>query len=150
MNLAFPQVLEACAAPRARGRGTWLGPEMKHAYHELHQRGFAQSVEVWRGGQLAGGMYGVSLGRVFFGESMFSRIEDGSKIAFHYLCAQLAAWRFDLLDCQISSPHLSTLGAVEIPRDRFLARLRDAVAAPGRTGRWQFEIEVPSSREHRA
>ncbi|HUS24161.1 MAG TPA: leucyl/phenylalanyl-tRNA--protein transferase [Candidatus Binatia bacterium] len=149
MNAAFPRVLEACAAPRARGRGTWLGPEMKHAYAQLHERGFAQSVEVWRRGELVGGLYGVSLGRMFYGESMFSRIDDGSKIAFHYLCAQLAAWRFELMDCQIASRHLATLGAAEMPRERFLARLGTAVAAPGRTGRWQFEIEVPAPREHR-
>jgi len=149
MNQAFGDVLEACAAPRARGRGTWLGPEMKHAYEELHQRGFAQSVEVWRHGQLAGGLYGVSLGRMFYGESMFSRADDGSKIALHYLCRQLAHWRFELLDCQIASPHLATLGAVEVPRERFLARLRDCAVAPGRTGRWRFDIEVPSAREHR-
>jgi leucyl/phenylalanyl-tRNA--protein transferase len=144
LNRAFPAVLEACSAPRARGRGTWLGPEMKHAYQDLHERGHAQSIEVWQGRELAGGLYGVSLGRAFYGESMFSRIDDGSKIALHYLCRQLRAWDFELMDCQISSPHLATLGAVEIPREQFLGRLRAAVAQPAPTGRWRFDIDVPA------
>lgn len=148
LNRAFPAVLEACSAPRTRGRGTWLGAEMKHAYQDLHERGHAQSIEVWQGRELAGGLYGVSLGRAFYGESMFSRIDDGSKIALHYLCRQLRAWDFELMDCQISSPHLATLGAVEIPREQFLGRLRAAVAQPAPTGRWRFDIEVPAPQEH--
>jgi len=148
LNAAFRPVLDACAAPRARGRGTWLGPEMKRAYQELHERGFAQSLEVWQRGELVGGVYGVSLGRVFFGESMFSRMTDASKIAMHYLCRQLDAWNFDLVDCQIASPHLATLGAVEMPRERFLARIQQAIGDGGRTGRWRFELDVPCGREH--
>jgi len=148
VNRAFPAVLEACSGPRARGRGTWLGPEMKRAYQDLHERGHAQSIEVWQGRELAGGLYGVSLGRAFYGESMFSRIDDGSKIALHYLCRQLRAWDFELMDCQISSPHLATLGAVEIPREQFLGRLRAAVAQPAPTGRWRFDVEVPEPKEH--
>jgi len=148
LNRAFPAVLEACSGPRARGRGTWLGPEMKQAYQDLHERGHAQSVEVWQGRELAGGLYGVSLGRAFYGESMFSRIDDGSKIALYYLCRQLRAWDFELMDCQISSPHLATLGAVEIPREQFLGRLRAAVAQPAPTGRWRFELDVPAAPEH--
>ena len=148
LNRAFPAVLEACSGPRARGRGTWLGPEMKQAYQDLHERGHAQSVEVWQGRELAGGLYGVSLGRAFYGESMFSRVDDGSKIALYYLCRQLRAWDFELMDCQISSPHLATLGAVEIPREQFLGRLRAAVAQPAPTGRWRFELDVPAAPEH--
>jgi leucyl/phenylalanyl-tRNA--protein transferase len=145
---AFPAVLESCSAPRTRGRGTWLGSEMKQAYQDLHERGHAQSIEVWQRGELAGGLYGVSLGRAFYGESMFSRADDGSKIALYWLCRQLRAWDFELMDCQISSPHLATLGAVELPREEFLARLRGAVAQPGPTGRWRFDIDVPAPGEH--
>lgn len=155
----FAGVLEACSGPRARGRRlggtvadagqarTWLGTDMKHAYQALHTRGHAHSVEVWQHGRLAGGVYGVALGRAFYGESMFSAMDDGSKIALHYLCRQLAAWQFALLDCQIASPHLATLGAVEMPRERFLAVLQEAVAEDG-PARWCFDIEVPSSAEH--
>jgi leucyl/phenylalanyl-tRNA---protein transferase len=145
----FATVLDACSAPRARGRGTWLGAEMKHAYLTLHQRGHAHSVEVWRHGRLAGGVYGVALGRAFYGESMFSADHDGSKIALACLCRQLAAWGFPLLDCQIASPHLATLGAVEVPRDRFLALLLEAVAQPGPAA-WRFDIDVPAAPEHLA
>ncbi|HUR41212.1 MAG TPA: leucyl/phenylalanyl-tRNA--protein transferase [Verrucomicrobiae bacterium] len=139
----FPAVVQACSAPRARGRGTWLGAEMKQAYLELHRRGHAHSIEVWRGGELAGGLYGVSLGRVFYGESMFSRIDDGSKLAMLFLCRQLAAWDFALMDCQIASPHLATLGAIELPRERFLAVLRDALAQNG-PAVFRFSIDVPA------
>jgi leucyl/phenylalanyl-tRNA---protein transferase len=147
LDRAFGAVLEACSAPRARGRGTWLGTEMKQAYLALHQRGHAHSVEVWRDRELVGGLYGVGLGRVFYGESMFSLIDDGSKIAMHYLCRQLAAWDFALMDCQIASAHLATLGATELPRERFLAVLRDAVALSS-PARWQFEIDVPAAPAH--
>jgi leucyl/phenylalanyl-tRNA--protein transferase len=143
----FGGVLESCSAPRARGRGTWLGPEMKQAYRALHARGHAHSIEVWQRGTLVGGLYGVGLGRAFYGESMFSAIDDGSKIALYYLCRQLAAWDFALMDCQIASPHLATLGATELPRDRFLAVLHDAVAKNG-PARWQFDIDVPAATEH--
>jgi len=148
LNHCFGAVLEACGAPRARGRGTWLGPEMKRAYQDLHERGHAQSVEIWQRHELVGGVYGVSLGRAFFGESMFSGIDDGSKIALHYLCRQLRAWDFGLMDCQISSPHLATLGAAELPREQFLALLRSAVAQPAPARRWRFELDVPALAEH--
>lgn len=148
LDRAFDRVLEACSGPRPRGRGTWLGTEMKQAYHVLHARGEAHSVEVWRDGALAGGIYGVSLGRAFFGESMFSHVDDGSKIAMYWLCRQLDAWDFALLDCQIASPHLASLGAEEIPRERFLAELRAAVARPG-PPRWAFDVTVPAAPEQR-
>ena len=136
------------AEPRARGRGTWLGQDMKHAYHELHERGHAQSLEVWRQGELAGGIYGVSIGRVFFGESMFSRMDNASKIALYFLCRQITAWGYALLDCQIASAHLASLGAVQMPRDEFLRRLRAALESGGRPGRWRFDIEVPAAPAH--
>lgn len=144
---AFVDVLDACAASRATSRGTWLGEDMKRAYLALHHQQHAHSVEVWREGRLIGGLYGVALGRVFFGESMFSRADDGSKIAMHWLCAQLAAWDFRLLDCQIGSPHLATLGAREIPRAQFMAELYAAVALPGPAA-WRFEVAVPDAPAH--
>lgn len=155
----FAAVLEACSAPRWRGRRpgsfdpdkapgrTWLGSDMKQAYVALHQRGHAHSIEVWRQGVLVGGIYGVALGRVFYGESMFSSVDDGSKIALYYLCRQLTAWDFALLDCQIASQHLATLGATDIPRERFLALLHEAVGHKG-PARWQFDIDVPAAAEH--
>lgn len=143
LNHAFRDVLEACSAPRTRSRGTWLSSEMKQAYFQLHALGHAQSVEIWRQGQLVGGVYGVSLGRMFFGESMFSRMPDGSKIALYFLCQQLVARNYELLDCQVSSPHLATLGAVELPREEFLQRLSAAVSDGGVTGRWSSDIAAP-------
>ena len=116
---------------------------------DLHQHGFAHSVEVWQEGKLVGGLYGVALGRAFFGESMFSAAPDASKLALYHLSQQLRAWSFSLIDCQVSSAHLKTLGAVEIPRDRFLARLRQALQDAGRTGTWRFDIPVPDQRSHR-
>jgi len=142
-DAAFNEVLLACGAPRARSHGTWLGDDMRRAYIDLFHQGYAHSVEVWRERQLIGGLYGVAIGGVFFGESMFSRATDASKIALYWLCEQLRAWQFDLLDCQISSPHLISLGAQEISREDFLKRLSVAVTrAPGNL-RWQFDIDVP-------
>lgn len=149
LNLAPAEVLDACAGPRRGSRGTWLGPDMRRAYLELHEKGFCQTVEVWRQGYLIGGLYGVSIGRAFFGESMFSRESDASKIALYHLCRQLQAWRYEVIDCQISSAHLQSLGARDVSRERFLGLLRSAVEAPGRTGQWRFENAVPSHREHR-
>lgn len=148
MNHAFRDVLEGCAAPRAHSRGTWLSAEMKQAYFSLHALGHAQSIEVWQRGQLVGGLYGVAIGRVFFGESMFSRMEDASKIALHYLCQQLVAWDYTLLDCQVSSPHLLRLGAVEMGRAEFLQTLRLAVTADVSPRRRHFDIAVPDAPEH--
>jgi len=149
LDNAYAAVLESCSGARRGGHGTWLGPDMKHAYLDLHQHGFAHSVEVWQEGRLVGGLYGVALGRAFFGESMFSLVPDASKLALYHLSQQLHAWSFSLIDCQVSSAHLKTLGAVEIPRDRFLARLRQALQDAGRTGTWRFDIPVPDQRSHR-
>ena len=126
-NRAFAQVVSACAdlRPSAQG-GTWLVPEMQAAYRRLHRLGYAHSVEVWRNGQLAGGLYGVAIGRFFFGESMFHRVSDASKIALVQLCCHLAGREFELLDCQVPNPHLFRMGATEIPRAAFLERLFQA------------------------
>lgn len=148
LDRAFPAVLDACAGTRSKSRGTWLGRDMKQAYLDLHRHGHCHSVEVWRHGQLAGGLYGLSVGRAFFGESMFSRADDGSKIALYYLCQQLAAWQYELIDCQIGSSHLLSLGASEIPRESFLAELAVAASRPGRPEHWQFDIPVPIEPVH--
>jgi len=121
---AFAQVVEACAAPRRNQPETWITPDMQAAYNRLHRAGVAHSVEVSVEGELAGGIYGLALGRMFFGESMFSRQVDASKVALVALCRQLHQWGFVLLDCQVSNPHLLSMGALEIPRqtfDRYLA-----------------------------
>ena len=148
LDQGFGQVISSCSAPRARGRGTWLGTEMREAYMQLHLNGYAHSVEIWREGQLVGGLYGVALGRAFFGESMFSKATDTSKIALYWLCEQLHAWGFRLVDCQVGSAHLGSLGATEVSRERFLNLLREAVAAPARTGQWRFDIPLPCARVH--
>jgi len=116
---AFAQVIEACAAPRRDQPETWITPEMKTAYNRLHDMGVAHSVEVGFDGELAGGIYGLALGRVFFGESMFSKRTDASKLALVALCLQLHQWGFTLLDCQVSNPHLLRMGAREISRQAF-------------------------------
>lgn len=148
MDKAFDLVMDGCSYRRPRSRGTWLGAEMKKAYRALFDSGLCHSVEVWRHGQLIGGVYGVALGQAFFGESMFSHEVDGSKIAMSQLTRQLASWKFQLFDCQVSSTHLGRLGAIEIRRERFLLLLRDALSRPGRTGHWSFDIELPGSRLH--
>lgn len=144
---ATEAVMLACAAPRRHGHGTWLGPEMRHAYLALHRLGFCHSIEVWRHGELVGGLYGIAIGRMFFGESMFSRENDCSKIALYWLCAQLRAWGMPLLDCQVGSPHLFRLGAVNLRRDDFLARLRPLVQAPA-VDHWRLQIAAPADRRH--
>ena len=123
---AFAQVINACAGPRADHGGTWITDEMRDAYIHLHELGVAHSIEAWLDDELAGGIYGLALGRVFFGESMFSRYQDASKIALVALCRQLQQWDFVLLDCQISNPHLLSMGAEEIPRAEFIQRLEKA------------------------
>lgn len=120
---AFEQVIRACAGAREDGGGTWITGEMLDAYVNLHKAGIAHSLEVWLGDELAGGIYGLALGRVFFGESMFSRVNDASKIALVALCRQLVQWKFTLLDCQISNPHLLSMGAEEVSRAEFEQQL---------------------------
>lgn len=148
LDRAFGDVIDACGGPRRGSRGTWLGSQMRHAYGELHRAGYCHSVEVWHEGRLAGGLYGVALGRAFFGESMFSHRPDGSKIALWALCRQLEAWAFPVLDCQIGSAHLYRLGAQEIPRSRFLRRLHTALAGTGRHGPWSFTVPMPGDPSH--
>ncbi len=124
---AFEQVVRACAAPRAGENGTWIVEEMIAAYCELYRLGHAHSVEVWMGDELAGGLYGVAIGKMFYGESMFSKRTDGSKIAFAHMAKQLERWGFGMIDCQMYTPHLASLGAREIPRAEFVACLQDLI-----------------------
>jgi len=122
---AFGQVIEACALPRSEGSDTWITQAMKKAYNRLHKNQFAHSIEVWQDRELAGGIYGLALGRVFFGESMFSRVTDASKVALVSLCRQLRRWGFTVMDCQVGNPHLTSMGAVDIPRAKFEQHLKD-------------------------
>jgi leucyl/phenylalanyl-tRNA--protein transferase len=128
MDEAFAEVIEACASvPRPGQRGTWITEEMKSAYLDLHRLGFAHSVESWSGGKLAGGLYGVSLGGAFFGESMFHRATDASKVALVALVTRLRERGFVLLDTQWTTEHLEQFGAIEIPRREYLRRLEASV-----------------------
>ena len=130
--------MRACAAPRDGASGTWIGPAMIEAYCELHRLGYAHSVEVWREDELVGGLYGLALGRVFFGESMFSGADNASKIAVAHLARQLAQWDFGVIDCQVASAHLFTLGAREIAREEFEQILVDYVDRPSLMGPWSL------------
>jgi leucyl/phenylalanyl-tRNA--protein transferase len=125
-DTAFEQVMRACAEPRAGQSSTWISQEMISAYGALHRQGYAHSVETWLDGELVGGLYGLAIGRVFYGESMFSRRPDASKIALARLCAHLQEQGCELIDCQMNTAHLSSLGGREIPRHTFLARLHAA------------------------
>lgn len=140
MDQAFRQVMEACAAIRRQNHeGTWIDQQMVTAYCRLHERGYAHSVECWRDGELAGGLYGVALGVTFFGESMFSRIADSSKVALAALARQLERWDFDMIDCQMKTGHLVRLGAREIPGREFRTRLQQNLLAPTRRGIWHID-----------
>ncbi len=142
LDRAFGDVMRACAEPRADDHGTWITDEMLDAYQALHQAGHAHSLEVWVDGALAGGIYGVALGRAFFGESMFSRVTDGSKLAITWLAAQLARWQVPFIDCQVPSEHLASLGAREVPRRDFLRRLGPLVRAEGPPAPWTLDGDL--------
>ena len=139
---AFREVMRACAEPRDGQAGTWITDEMASAYSTLHLAGHAHSVETWIDGRLAGGLYGVSIGRIFFGESMFSRATDASKVALAHLARQLERWQFGLIDCQMSTPHLESLGAREIARNEFVRALSELVNYPTRTGLWRLDDDL--------
>jgi leucyl/phenylalanyl-tRNA---protein transferase len=140
LDTAFADVIDACAAAHRPGqRTTWITPGMRKAYLELHRRGVAHSVEAWSDGRLAGGLYGVSLGGAFFGESMFARAADASKAAFARLVAQLVRWEIELVDCQVYTDHLARFGAEEWTRRRYLRTLAKALKAPTIPGPWRFE-----------
>jgi len=136
----FESVIDRCAETgRRRERSTWITRAMRDAYVELHELGFAHSVESWRDGVLVGGLYGVAVGAAFSGESMFYDEPNASKVAFVRLVRQLQRWDFDFVDCQMHTPHVAALGAREWTRERFLEALSVAVRAPQRRGRWSFD-----------
>jgi len=137
MDRAFAQVMRECAAPRDGEPGTWITDEMLAAYTRLHDLGHAHSLEVWNGEALVGGIYGVAIGRAFSAESMFSRATDASKCALIALCRTLHGWDFPLLDAQVPNPHLRRMGAVTVPRAKYLRCLRESVAQPGPRS-WQL------------
>lgn len=141
LDISFRNVMEQCAGPRQQypEGGTWITDEMLNAYTRLHELGYAHSVETWQDGRLVGGLYGVAIGGAFFAESMFTRVDDASKMALVRLVKQLEAWNFRLIDCQQSSPHVMRFGAVEILRRDFIQHLTQAFALPDRRGQWTFE-----------
>lgn len=143
MDRNFSAVIAGCAEPRPGQCGTWLTGEMIDAYRELSRHGYAHSVECWHDGELAGGLYGLAIGRVFFGESMFSRRADASKVALVYLMHNLQRWDYALVDCQIYSEHLERLGAVRIPRHEFIDKLRILCGEAPETAAWQ-DLETPN------
>jgi leucyl/phenylalanyl-tRNA--protein transferase len=144
VDTAFADVMRACAAPRQSkpgedAAGTWISSAMVAAYTRLHQAGYAHSVETWHDGALVGGLYGVAIGRMFYGESMFSREPDASKVALVRLARQLQQWQFGLIDCQMETAHLASLGAHTVPRAAFTARLAELVNLPHRPGPWNLD-----------
>jgi len=142
LDTAFEAVIRSCAeVARPGADGTWITPEMRDAYCELHRLGFAHSAEAFEGDRLVGGLYGVSLGTIFFGESMFAREPDASKVAFVALARQLARWGFDLIDCQQHTHHLARFGAVLRSRSCYLDALARCTAHPTRRGAWRFTSE---------
>jgi leucyl/phenylalanyl-tRNA---protein transferase len=138
----FSAVIKGCAAPRESSPGTWLLPKMIDAYHKQHALGLAHSVEVWQDENLVGGLYGMAIGAVFFGESMFSLVADSSKVALVHLSRTLSAWGYKMIDCQVYTSHLASLGAEEIPRERFCRNLSDWTTLEGRMGSWS---DIPVS-----
>jgi leucyl/phenylalanyl-tRNA--protein transferase len=146
LDTAFDEVVGRCASRDRPGQdGTWITPEMARAYGRLHRRGLAHSAEAWEDGALAGGLYGVSLGATFYGESMFADRPDASKAAFVTLVEWLSARGFDLVDCQVETEHLRRFGAREVPRDEFLARLAASLTRPTLTGSWRLEGGAPQA-----
>lgn len=144
-DLAFDDVVAGCADPRPDGEGTWITGAVAAAYGELHHNGHAHSVETWMGDELVGGLYGVTIGRMFYGESMFTREPDASKIALAFLVRQLERWEFELIDCQMSTAHLASLGAREIPRREFLARVDALTRRPAVPAPWHLDSDLAAT-----
>ena len=140
LDTAFRDVMAGCAEPRDDEAGTWITPEMTDAYVRLADLGFAHSVEVWLDGDLVGGLYGVAIGRMFYGESMFNRATDASKVALVTLVRQLERWGFEMIDCQMATAHLASLGAREIPRTEFVATLQRLAKLPPVASPWRLDL----------
>ena len=145
VDRAFKRVITQCAAPRSDGNGTWLTSQMIDAYSNLHELGYAHSAECWLDGELVGGLYGVSIGRVFFGESMYSRNSDASKIAFIYLATQLKEWGYAMIDCQVHSNYLQSLGASVIPRQEYINLINHWTKLPALNKQWVLENKLINS-----
>ena len=143
----FARVIRECAALRVNQTGTWITRSIQQAYGHLHELGFAHSVEAYDRDELVGGIYGIALGRMFFGESMFSRATNGSKVALIALCRMLNANGFPLLDAQIANPHTRSMGAIEMPRGDFVKHVAEHVSMPGLTGSWQSSWPISTARE---
>ena len=141
-DASFRAVMQACAEPRPEQDGTWISDDMIAVYGALHERGIAHSVETWIDGELAGGLYGVALGRMFYGESMFTRVPDASTIALGHLARELQRRDFGMIDCQMHTPHLASLGAREIPRADFMRKLQELVNCAGVPGRWTLDLDL--------
>jgi leucyl/phenylalanyl-tRNA--protein transferase len=142
LDTAFDQVMAGCAAPRGDEAGTWITAEMAEAYQRLAALGYAHSVETWSDGRLVGGLYGVAVGCMFFGESMFSWSSDASKVALAGLVGQLRRWDFELIDCQMATSHLASLGAREIPRAEFLTDVTRLIHRPAVASPWVLEKDL--------
>mgnify|MGYP001824196633 CR=1 FL=1 len=144
VDRAFDQVINECARVRQENQeGTWIVDEMVNAYCKLHESGFAHSAEAWDGDHLVGGLYGVSLGRCFFGESMFTRLSNASKVAFVSLVQHLRSLNFTLIDCQVTTAHLTRFGAREVSRSRYLEELEEGLKTPTLRGKWTFSLLKP-------
>ena len=141
-DTAFEEVIRACAAPRRGHDETWITEEMIAAYTRLHHAGHAHSVEAWIGGSLAGGLYGVAIGRMYYGESMFTRAPDASKIALAHLVRQLERWGCGMIDCQMTTAHLARFGAREVPRAEFVRKLSELVNYPQTARKWSFDDDL--------
>ncbi|MDM8564758.1 leucyl/phenylalanyl-tRNA--protein transferase [Candidatus Halobeggiatoa sp. HSG11] len=139
LDQSFRKVIVACAGLRRYQHGTWITNDIQEAYCQLHNKGFAHSVEAWYEGDLVGGLYGIALGKVFFGESMFTKVNDASKVAFTCFVWQLQEWGYELIDCQVASEHLRNFGAKEIPRPKYRKLLDELCEQTGLIGKWKFD-----------
>jgi len=147
-DTAFREVIRGCSArPRPGQKGTWITEEIIEGYTALHEEGLAHSIEAWQDGRLVGGLYGISLGSVFFGESMYAEAPNASKVAFATLLANLIRWRFTLVDCQSYTEYLESFGAADWPRARFLAALKRALRDPTRQGPWRLDLGPAEAAE---
>jgi len=141
-DTAFAEVIAGCAQPRRGQDGTWISPSIVEAYVALHAEGIAHSIETWIDGALAGGLYGLAIGGAFFGESMFARATDASKLAFVHAVGQLRRWGVGLIDCQMSTAHLAGFGAREVPRSVFLQRIAQLVSRPAPRSPWRLDPDL--------
>lgn len=150
LDAAFTRVMHGCAQPREGQSGTWISPLMIEAYTQLHKMGVAHSAETWIDGKLVGGLYGLALGRMFYGESMYTEVTDASKIAFVHLVWQLKRWGFGLIDCQMKTSHLSTFGAREIPRHDFMRQVSKLIQYSPAPIPWRFDPDIKLELEANA